>query len=112
MIVPGGIAEMFLMRDDLEQIHVKGRKGFIKLALQAGTDIVPLYGLGHTHLYTVMDKSSFIGKFFMDLSRRLQMSLIPFYGRFGLPLLPHAKPLAALVGKPIRVEKPIANPSK
>jgi 2-acylglycerol O-acyltransferase 2 len=111
-LVPGGIAEMFLMRDDLEQVFVKSRKGFIKLALQAGTDIVPVYMLGHTELYTVISKSSRIGQFFMDLSRRWQMSLIPFYGRWGLPLLPHAKPLVALVGKPIKVNEAVAKPSK
>lgn len=110
-IVPGGIAEMFLMRDDLEQVFIKSRKGFIKLALQTGTDVVPMYGLGVTELYTVPNKESRLGKFCMDLSRRLQMSLIPFVGRWGLPLLPYAKPLTALVGKPLRVEVAVPNPT-
>jgi len=110
-IVPGGIAEIFLMRPDLEQVFIKSRKGFIRLALQAGVDIVPVYGLGHTQLFTMLDKSSGLGGFMMRMSRRLKVSLPLSYGRLGMPLIPYAKPVAALVGKPIRIDAPDPNPS-
>lgn len=111
ILVPGGIAEIFLMRKDVEQVFIKSRKGFIRLALQAGVDIVPVYGLGHTQLFTMFDSSSGLGRLLMQLSRRLQISLPLGYGRFGMPLVPYSKPLAALVGKPIRVDAPNPNPS-
>lgn len=111
-IVPGGIAEIFLMRPDLEQVFIKSRKGFIKLALQAGVDIVPVYGLGHTQLFSMLDKSSALGSFLMRMSRRLKVSLPLSYGRLGMPLVPYSKPIAALVGKPIRVEQAYENPSE
>ncbi|CAE7761259.1 mogat2-a, partial [Symbiodinium pilosum] len=110
-IVPGGIAEIFLMRPDLEQVFIKSRKGFIRLALQAGVDVVPVYGLGHTQLFTMLDKSSGLGGFMMRMSRRLKVSLPLSYGRLGMPLIPYSKPVAALVGKPIRIDTPEPNPS-
>ncbi|CAJ1403072.1 unnamed protein product [Effrenium voratum] len=111
-IVPGGIAEIFLMRPDLEQVFIKSRKGFIRLALQAGVDIVPVYGLGHTQLFSMLDKSSTLGGFLMRMSRRLKVSLPLSYGRWGMPLIPYSKPIAALVGKPIRVDEPCPNPTE
>ncbi|CAE7251099.1 mogat2-a [Symbiodinium natans] len=110
-IVPGGIAEIFLMRPDLEQVFIKSRKGFIRLALQTGVDVVPVYGLGHTQLFTMLDKSSGLGGFMMRMSRRLKISLPLAYGRLGMPLIPYAKPVAALVGKPIRIDTADPNPS-
>ncbi|CAK8991240.1 2-acylglycerol O-acyltransferase 2-A (Acyl-CoA:monoacylglycerol acyltransferase 2-A) (MGAT2-A) (Monoacylglycerol O-acyltransferase 2-A) [Durusdinium trenchii] len=109
-IVPGGIAEIFLMRPDLEQVFIKSRKGFVRLALQSGVDIVPVYGLGHTQLFTMLDKSSALGGFLMRMSRRFKVSLPLSYGRLGMPLVPYSKPIAALVGKPIRIEKAYSNP--
>jgi len=111
-IVPGGIAEIFLMRDDVEQIFLKNRKGFVKLALQAGVDLVPVYGLGHTYLFKTLDKSSTLGSILMTLSRRLKISLPLAAGRFGMPLVPLKKPVVALVGKPIRIDAPVAEPTK
>eukprot|EP00438_Fugacium_kawagutii_P031888 Skav227556 [mRNA] locus=scaffold3241:127705:128883:+ [translate_table: standard] len=66
----GGIAEIFLMRPDLEQVYIKSRKGFVRMALQAGVDIVPVYGLGHTQLFSMLDKSSGLGNFLMKISRK------------------------------------------
>ena len=39
---------------------------------QAGVDIVPVYGLGHTQLFSMLDKSSALGGFLMRMSRRLK----------------------------------------
>lgn len=37
----GGVAELFLSCENEEKLYLKKRKGFIKLALQQGVDIVP-----------------------------------------------------------------------
>jgi len=110
-IVPGGIAEMFFMRPDIEQVYVKTRKGFVKLALEAGVDLVPAYGLGHTQLFTTLDRSSRLGSLLMNLSRRLRISLPLSHGRWGMPLVPYPRPVVALVGRPIRIDHPIPNPT-
>lgn len=111
MIVPGGIAEIFLNRQDVEQVYAKGRKGFIRLALIAGADVVPVYALGHTSLFSTADRSSALGSFLMKISRQLKISLPLSYGRWGMPLIPESKPVCVLVGRPIRVEEAIPEPT-
>jgi hypothetical protein len=44
----GGMAELFLSSEQEETLYLKKRKGFIKLALQTGVDIVPVYLFGNT----------------------------------------------------------------
>eukprot|EP00298_Acanthocystis_sp_HF-20_P000650 c10915_g1_i1.p1 GENE.c10915_g1_i1~~c10915_g1_i1.p1 ORF type:complete len:351 (+),score=123.95 c10915_g1_i1:219-1271(+) len=109
VILPGGIAEMFLCRSDVEQIIIESRKGFIKVALKAGADIVPMYMFGNTQLYRVAGGK--FGEFLQFLSRKLRMSIIGFHGRMG-SLLPFPVPLTAVTGKPIVVPAPIPNPTE
>eukprot|EP00299_Pterocystis_sp_00344_P006111 c17884_g1_i1.p1 GENE.c17884_g1_i1~~c17884_g1_i1.p1 ORF type:complete len:321 (+),score=29.96 c17884_g1_i1:129-1091(+) len=106
-VTPGGIAEMFLGSDQCEHIKLKTRKGFIKLALQAGADIVPTFYLGNSKLFVrVVSSDSFLA----NLSRKVRASLIPFYGRWMLPI-PFRHRVVVLQGNPIRCEKAIPNPT-
>jgi 2-acylglycerol O-acyltransferase 2 len=47
----GGIAEIFMVDDHKERIMVKDRKGFIRLAVEEGVPIVPIYHFGNTLLF-------------------------------------------------------------
>ena len=50
-VVPGGIAEIFEPTNDFtEAIILKCRKGFIKLALETGSDVLPSYAFGQTQV--------------------------------------------------------------
>ncbi len=80
-ISKGGIAELFLSSAREERLFLKNRKGFIKLALSEGLDVVPLYFFGNTAVLSVAKN-----KFLADLSRRLQMSVNLFQGKWGLPI--------------------------
>jgi len=50
---PGGFSEAVFTdaRNSVEYSYLKGRKGFIKLAIQAGVDIIPLYQFNVGKLY-------------------------------------------------------------
>lgn len=50
----GGMAELFLSCDVEERLFLKNRKGFIKLALTEGVDIVPIYLFGNTTVLSVL----------------------------------------------------------
>jgi hypothetical protein len=65
----GGMAELFLSSEHQEQLYLKERKGFIKLALTTGVDIVPVYLFGNTTVLSVL-KTGVLA----SLSRKLQVS--------------------------------------
>lgn len=51
-LVPGGIAEMTAFEGPhVEVIRLLTRKGFIKLALQHGRDLVPVYAFGENRAF-------------------------------------------------------------
>jgi hypothetical protein len=77
----GGMAELFLSCEKTERVYLKKRKGFIKLALQEGKDIIPVYLFGNTTVLSVL-KTGLLA----SISRRLQVSFTYIWGRWGLPI--------------------------
>nr|CEL72131.1 TPA: hypothetical protein BN1205_055665 [Toxoplasma gondii VEG] len=51
VIVPGGIAEMYAINPSTERLHLNERTGLLKLALETGADIVPIYCFGNTDTF-------------------------------------------------------------
>lgn len=105
----GGISEMFYGIHH-EQIILKRRFGFCKLALETGASLIPAYALGQNHCWTrYWDQNSF----FAWLSSKLQTSLVIWTGRWGIPFgfVPHRQKCVMALGKPIPVEK-VLNPSR
>ena len=105
-IVLDGIDGMFKNLDpnSNEEIGtVLTRKGIIKIALKAGTPIIPVYGFGHISMYTVwVDPFGIL----QSLSSVLGVSLTPFFGRWGWPLgPPHRQVVTMCLGSPIIVPK-------
>ena len=92
-----------------EVLAVRGRKGFVKLALETGAQIVPCYCFGSSQIFDTPfgsdnsnDNGS--GSWVERLSRRLRAALVVFWGRFGLPI-PFRAPLLTVIGRPIPVPK-------
>ena len=81
VLYTGGIAELFKCSEGDETLFLKERKGFIKLALREGADVVPMYFFGNTSVLTIPSS-----KLLESISRKLQMSLTVFWGRWGLPI--------------------------
>jgi hypothetical protein len=105
-VVLDGIDGMFQPTTQ-EYAFVKKRKGIVKIALKAGVPLVPVYGFGHTALWTVVvDPFGLLEK----LSNKLQVSLTPFFGRYGWFLGPPRRiPIAVVLGEPVvcpRVDEP------
>ena len=108
-LVVGGIHEMFYttisqQRKDCEQIILSKRKGFIKLALKTGCDIIPMYTFGANQSFLrIFGPSSLLCK----LSTTLQVSLVVWLGRFNLPMgfVPRQVPLLGVIGDVFEVPK-------
>jgi hypothetical protein len=81
VIYVGGIAELFMSCPEEERLFLSKRKGFIKLALTEGVDIIPIYLFGNTGVLTVL-KTGLLA----TLSRKLQVSLTYFWGKLYLPI--------------------------
>mmetsp|Transcript_15193 Transcript_15193/g.28830 ORF Transcript_15193/g.28830 Transcript_15193/m.28830 type:complete len:327 (+) Transcript_15193:135-1115(+) len=99
----GGMAELFLSCEQEEKLYLKKRKGFIKLALTQGIDIVPVYLFGNTSVLSVL-KTGLLA----TISRKLQVSLTYVWGRWNLPI-PREVKLLYVTGQPLglpKIEKP------
>jgi 1-acyl-sn-glycerol-3-phosphate acyltransferase len=95
VIYIGGIAELFKTSRTEERLYLQKRKGFIKLALTEGVDIVPVYLFGNSSVLSVLTQGPLV-----SLSRKLQASLTLFWGKFYLPI-PRDEKLLYVVGKPM-----------
>ncbi|EIE22983.1 hypothetical protein COCSUDRAFT_63373 [Coccomyxa subellipsoidea C-169] len=96
-LVPEGVAGVFLgARPSQERVFVRCRKGFIRLAMHTGTDIVPIYNLGQSAMLDFCGSCS--------LSRRVRAVVGIFWGRWYLPV-PRRCPIITAIGKPLQVTK-------
>lgn len=98
IILPGGIREMFQIREDIEISAANLHSGFADLAKQGDAMLVPAYGFGVSQLYKVARGP--LSEFFQFLSRKLQVSVALFSGRWGT-LLPYPYEMACAMGEPI-----------
>jgi 1-acyl-sn-glycerol-3-phosphate acyltransferase len=105
VIYIGGIAELFKCSRKEERLYLLQRKGFIKLALREGVDIVPVYLFGNTSVLSVMKHGVLA-----NLSRKSGVSLTWFWGKFNLPI-PRDEKLLYVAGKPLGIPK-IAEPTQ
>lgn len=81
VIYIGGIAELFKSCLEEERLYIANRKGFIKIALREGVDIVPAYFFGNTSVLSVLKHGPLAA-----LSRKLGASLTYFWGQYNLPI--------------------------
>ncbi len=119
LISPGGVAEIFLSNrrsktSNGEVQSIKARRhGLMKLALQTGAVIYPVYFFGATDLFnqlmpvtkvteTKKDRNKFsLSEFVESFSRRyLQGGISIFWGQYFLPI-PHNPRLSIVIGDPI-----------
>jgi hypothetical protein len=105
VIYIGGMAELFMSSRQEERLYLNNRKGFIKLALREGVDIVPIYLFGNTSVLSVIKNGPLAA-----MSRKLKLSFTWFWGKYNLPI-PRDDKLLYVAGKPIEIPK-IAEPTQ
>lgn len=103
-LTTGGIAEMFYGTGNVEQIVLKKRKGFCKMALRTGAHLVPCYYMG---LNQSMYRLGGQGTLLYEISRKLQVSLVAWLDRFYIPYggFPRRHPMLVALGAAIPVTK-------
>lgn len=111
VLIIGGAAESLEAKPGRFKLVLKNRKGFIRLALETGTSLVPVFSFGENEVFFSLENPE------NSRLRRFQ-NIIKTHFHFGLPiicgrgifnysfgLLPHRKPMHTVIGAPIKVAK-------
>ena len=103
VLVVGGAAEALLTERRSMKLVLRKRKGFIKLAIQSGAQLVPSFTFGETSLYRLVSLGHIpLLKTCQTVFKELTgVAPCLFTGRFGL--MPERRPLTVVVGSPISV---------
>ncbi|TKR72636.1 hypothetical protein L596_020053 [Steinernema carpocapsae] len=111
VIVLGGAEEALDAHHDNFTLTLKSRKGFVKLALENGAHLVPVFSFGENDVYTQIrnERGSWIRTVQTKIKEILGFSPVLFLGRgifnYSFGLLPYRKPINIVFGAPISVEK-------
>ncbi|XP_017553125.1 2-acylglycerol O-acyltransferase 3b [Pygocentrus nattereri] len=112
VIIIGGAEESLASSPGVNTVVMKHRKGFVRLALENGADLVPVYSFGENELFpqVVLSEGS-VGRKLQALFKQV-MGFAPciFTGGRWL-LLPYRRPVITVVGSPISVPY-VCNPSE
>ncbi|KAG7102345.1 Diacylglycerol O-acyltransferase 2A like protein [Verticillium longisporum] len=108
-IVIGGARESLEAQPGHLRLIIKGRKGFIKMALRTGADLVPVLAFGENDLYDQLSPRThpMVHRIQMFLLNVFKFTLPALHGRgilnYDVGVMPYRRPLNIVVGKPIRV---------
>mmetsp|Transcript_21951 Transcript_21951/g.61046 ORF Transcript_21951/g.61046 Transcript_21951/m.61046 type:complete len:379 (-) Transcript_21951:66-1202(-) len=101
LLVPGGAAEALYAQPRRFRLNLRKRKGFIKLAMETGSPVVPVLGFGENNSFSVHvpTDESFLARLLDWMYRALT---------FAVPVLmspfPQRNPIHVVVGKPVKFE--------
>lgn len=116
VLVVGGAEESLMAQPKTNDLLLVKRKGFVKIALQEGSPLVPVYGFGENNVYNIPKVASHpLVQRVMAAVRSATGFVIPIvsgrsYFTFGFGLMPHRRPIVVVVGEPIIIPR-IANPT-
>ncbi|EPQ56172.1 diacylglycerol acyltransferase [Gloeophyllum trabeum ATCC 11539] len=110
-IVVGGAAESLSARPGTADLTLKRRLGFIKIAIQHGAALVPVFSFGENDIYQQMPNEK--GTTIYALQKKFQsvfgFTLPLFHGRgmlnYNLGLMPYRRRIVSVIGRPILCEK-------
>ncbi|KAI8471556.1 MAG: diacylglycerol acyltransferase-domain-containing protein [Monoraphidium minutum] len=114
VLVPGGVQECLVMEHEgTEVAFLRKRKGFIRVAMQCGADVVPVFAFGQTQTYGWLRPGPPLVSegAVKAMSRTIGMVPLLLLGRWGTPI-PHPARLTVVVGAPLQLPQHDAPPEE
>ncbi|XP_062261852.1 2-acylglycerol O-acyltransferase 2 isoform X4 [Platichthys flesus] len=113
VIAVGGAPEALDAHPGTYNVMLAKRKGFIKMAMEHGAHLVPVFSFGENEVFDQVDNTR--GTWLRWTQEQLQsimgISLPLFHARgifqYSFGLMPYRKPINTIVGRPIKVERNI-----
>ncbi|RMC12035.1 hypothetical protein DUI87_11168 [Hirundo rustica rustica] len=111
VIIVGGAQEALDAHPGSFTLLLKNRKGFVRLAIQHGTPLVPAFSFGENDLFDQVKnpKGSWLRRIQHRLQQIMGISLPLFHARgifqYSFGPIPYRRPICTVVGKPIPVQK-------
>jgi 2-acylglycerol O-acyltransferase 2 len=108
-IVVGGARESLDAQPYSLRLVLKRRKGFVKMAIRTGADLVPVLAFGENDIYDQFQPQEHpkIHKFQLLVKKVLGFTIPLFHARgvfnYDVGLMPYRRPMNIVVGKPVRV---------
>ncbi|KAE8154048.1 diacylglycerol acyltransferase-domain-containing protein [Aspergillus avenaceus] len=104
-ITLGGSREYSIARPGTMEVVIKIRKGFVRVAVQTGADIVPVVAFGENEIFDQSPMTNPVLRLFVRgwewaVGHKVAVST----GRFNI-FCPYRRPLNVVVGKPIAVKQ-------
>lgn len=107
-IVIGGARESLEAQPDTLRL-VRGFKGFVKMALRTGADLVPVIGFCENDLYDQLSPKAhpMVHRMQMFVLKAFKFTIPALHGwgllNYDVGLMPYRRPVNIVVGKPIEV---------
>ncbi|KXT07875.1 hypothetical protein AC579_5156 [Pseudocercospora musae] len=108
-IVVGGARESLDAKPYTLRLVLKRRKGFVKLAIRTGADLVPVLAFGENELYDQFDASShpYVHNAQLLVKKFMGFTVPLFHARgvfnYDVGMMPYRRPINIVVGKPIPI---------
>ncbi|KAF2665902.1 DAGAT-domain-containing protein [Microthyrium microscopicum] len=110
-IVVGGARESLEMKPGTLRLVLNCRKGFVKLAVETGADLVPVLSFGENDIYDQLDPSEHptLHKFQLFFKKVFGFTTPVFHARgvfnYDVGIMPYRRPMNIVVGRAIKVEQ-------
>lgn len=111
IIVVGGAAESLSARPGTADLTLRKRLGFIKIAIQNGAALVPVFSFGENDIYQQMpnEPGTTVHKMQKKFQSIFGFTLPLFHGRgllnYNLGLMPYRRRIVVVIGHPIHTVK-------
>ncbi|KAJ2860154.1 diacylglycerol O-acyltransferase 1 [Coemansia aciculifera] len=105
LIVVGGADESMLAHEHSADLVLLKRRGFVREAIRAGCDLVPIYNFNENSIYKLVPNhpGTLTHRFEMAIKSVCGFTVLLFYGR-NFCFTPFKTQLTSVVGRPIRVQ--------